>query len=212
MWKELTFFQKFLFLVLVTLVSILYTTIFGAIFGCDHKICYFMYGVKNGTHYETNIDVTTVSGISIDRSGYQIDLQKLDKLTDELELCLGDVYDAYYERKDFWIDRSCLNIKIAPDWFTAPCPDTPEVFPCELQPLLCDYKEERLERGCAETDYFKLDGCYCAGIIQDGNIIIVTPDLAAYKHELLHVLLDANDPIPPPFDQCEHGASACSLQ
>lgn len=211
MWKELSFFQKFLFLVLVTLVSILCTALFGAILGCDHKICYFMHGVKNGTHYEVAANETTPAGISLDTSGYEIDLQKLDKLTDEVEICLHGIFYTYYDKSDFWIDRSCLEVKIAPDWFTAPCPEQAQAFPCELNPSLCGDPAKRLERGCVETDYFKLDGCYCAGLVQDGQVLVVTPNLAAYKHELLHVVLNADDPIPPPFDECEHTIYECPM-
>jgi hypothetical protein len=62
----------------------------------------------------------------------------------------------------FSIDRGGYDVKIPPDWFEEN----------GLQGFPCDY-------------YGK-----CAGVVQPQHDIIVPPNLAAYKHELIHLVIN----------------------
>ena len=146
------------------------------------------------TEYDFDPCTVTEGGTEIDTSGFPIDIQEVDRKTDELELCLKEALND----EDFTIDKTRLNVKIAPDSFVAPCTDPVEIFPCGLP--VC---ERNPERGCSITEEFTEHGCYCAGVVQNGYILVVTPNLAAYKHEALHVILQIHDPFPAEFSACE---------
>lgn len=126
---------------------------------------------QNITDYPVDINTYTPGGIAVDATDTAVDLDKLDDLTSELEACLG-----------LTINRQCFAVKIAPDWYISECTGT-ELFPCDFSQARCD----------AFRPEGSLCPCNCAGVIQDGNFIIVPPGLAAYKHELLHVSLGLSD-------------------
>lgn len=137
--------------------------------------CYNTY-TGNATSYEFNPTSTSQNGISVDQSGYEVDLDYLDDLTDALELCLRDDLSD----PEFKIKHECLNVKIAPNWVIHPDTKNDQVFECDIP-----------------------GHEYCYGVVQDGNIIVVTPDLAAYPHETMHVVLGVADPIPKNLINCK---------
>lgn len=126
---------------------------------------------KNITSYEVDYDLITNRGLLVDTSGLPVSSEALDAKLLELEDCLGRE-----------ILGQCIGVKIAPDNYISECTGT-ELFPC-------DFPENRCEeiRSPGETC-----PCNCAGVIQDGNIVVVTPNLAAFKHELIHVVTGLSD-------------------
>lgn len=131
---------------------------------------YVNYG-SDITAYVVRAESKTPSGIVVDTSGIPVDLESIDRLTRELEQCLR-----------LTIDPDCLVVKIAPDWYVSECTNT-ELFPCDFPKSWCD-QIRPADNPCP---------CNCAGVIQNGNIIIVTPNLRAYKHELIHVVSGLSD-------------------
>lgn len=125
----------------------------------------------NITDYDVNMDVVSEEGIYVDRSDIEVDLGELDRLTREVEECLGKTIN-------YW----CLAVKIAPDSYVSECTGT-ELFPCDFPENRCD-KIRPPGEDCP---------CNCTGVTQDGNIIVVTPNLGAYKHELIHIVAGLTD-------------------
>ena len=126
---------------------------------------------RNITSYKANYDLVTNRGLLVDTSGLPVSAEALDAKLSELEDCLGRE-----------ILGQCIGVKIAPDSYISECTLT-ELFPC-------DFPEDR----CAAIRPPGVDcPCNCAGVIQDENIIVVTPNLAAFKHELLHVIYGVTD-------------------
>jgi hypothetical protein len=68
-----------------------------------------------------------------------------------------------------YIYRCGIGVKIADDWIEVP--PYGQVFPCG---------------NASETEL-------CYGIAQEPGIVVVTPDLAALKHEILHYLITSED-------------------
>jgi len=110
----------------------------------------------------------TEKGIRVDTSGNDVDLAALDRLVDEFELCNGDVT----------VDRTGFKVKIASGWYVSECTGN-QKFDCEFQ-------------GGAPPS---TTGCSvgCAGSVIKGNLVVVTPNLAALKHELTHLVFDIED-------------------
>lgn len=133
----------------------------------------------------------TASGIRVDDSGFDVDYDQLDGHIDALEQCLG-----------VSIDRTCLRVKIAPDWFEMPCEHTRgrQVFPCELGPA--DEKTRDRRGTCEERAYFDPNRLYCTGAVQDGHVMVVTPNLRTVRHEGIHVVRRTPDHQHPAF-RCE---------
>lgn len=110
---------------------------------------------------------TTKSGIKVDTSNQEVDLDKIDRLTEDLEKCLqGFGYKA--------VKRCGFNIKIAPDWRQQDCAGG-QLFPC---------LDSSFAHGCQNEKC----ACGCYGVIQYPSSIITTPDLKSYKHELIHLV------------------------
>lgn len=126
---------------------------------------------KNITSYSVSYDLVTNRGLLVDTGGEPVSAEALDEKLMELEDCLGRE-----------ILGQCIGVKIAPDSYISECTGA-ELFPC-------DFPEDR----CAAIRPPGMDcPCNCTGVVQDGNIVVVTPNLAAFKHELIHVVTGLND-------------------
>jgi hypothetical protein len=153
---------------------ILVLTLF--LFNCPDENCY-PNNYPNITSYEINITNTTNTGINIDDPLEEIDIEELERQTSALEECLGVT-----------IDRNCLLVKVAPDWYISPCSGN-QLFPCNINIQEC------LDKGLTLEDLEECP-CNCRARIQDNNIIIVTPDLLIYRGELARMVLGVNNPWP----------------
>lgn len=105
----------------------------------------------------------------------ELDQEELDRQTASLEECL-----------EISIERECLTVKVAPDWYISPCSGQ-EIFPCAMPKEVC------LNKGLTEEDLERCP-CSCRAIIQDENTIIVTPNLFLYRGELARMVTGVNNP------------------
>jgi hypothetical protein len=130
------------------------------------------------TNYDVSADVQTPGGISVDSSGADIDFNAIDSDTDKTEICLG-----------LSINRDGFNIKIAPDWYVFQTDDgrSAQVFSCDLPPSYCGNRPM----------------CVCAGVVQPPHTIVITPNLKAYRHELIHIVAGTNSHEDTVFARCE---------
>lgn len=130
---------------------------------------------KNLTNYEVNANTTTPNGIEIDTSGFNLDLDAIDHATNDLEICLK-----------LSIDNNGFNIKVAPDWFVPTEKPDAQAFPCDLPSSQCGNKPV----------------CVCYGVVQPLRTVVITPNLAAYRHELIHLVTNTGHDNPQ-FELCE---------
>ena len=136
--------------------------------------CPRIYG-KNITSYGYHPDATTTNGYRIDTNGQRVDLTAIDAIIQETTECFATLGVPDFEPPD----PSCVKIVIADDWFHPADNPTVQIFPCDLP-----------------------NAQGCVGVIQNNQIMIVTPDLAALAHELTHVQTGAGDPFPENWRQC----------
>jgi len=118
-----------------------------------------VYATTNYTSYSVHPNRFTKSGIRVDTSGFDIDLQKVDSLVNDFEKCHGSS-----------IERRAVVIKIAPDWRWSSEAQR-QIFPCRIGKSICGK-----------------DVCDCMGILQYAGTVVATPDLSALKHELGHLV------------------------
>lgn len=151
--------------------------------GCGHDECN-LYVYQSQFNYDTHFDQITPSGILIDTSGQNIDLVEIDQEVAELESCLSDFRvlpkeaDCIATTFEF-PNRNCLRVKIANDWFWSK-DGTQQLLPSAAPIELC--------RAKGLTD----DECWWRGGIQDGNVIITTPNLVIFKDPLIRVITGCN--------------------
>lgn len=122
--------------------------------------------------YETDFTEKTPGGIWVDATGQDVDLAKIDTLTDELESCLG-----------VSVNRECIGVKIPDDWFVSPCSGE-ELLLIPADDSLC------LAKGVTPTPE-----CPCSWRVetQDDNIIVIPPGLELYKAELARIVTGENN-------------------
>lgn len=130
------------------------------------------------TDYAIGKTVKTQSGVMVDTSGQEVDLAKVDQLTAEFEACTGKK-----------VERSAFILKIAPDWRYEECAAR-QLFPCKIPSF---------EKGCEDQTC----PCGCAGILQWPSTVISTPNLAPFKHELVHLVFGIVDHSNPWFAKCQ---------
>lgn len=130
------------------------------------------------TDYKVSPSVSTPGGINVDPSAMGIDLELIDRETDKLETCL-----------ELSIDRGGFDVKVAPDWYIF-TDEGAQVFPCDLPPSYC---------GGQPT-------CVCAGVVQPPRTIVVTPNLSAYRHELIHLVTGVKSHDNSVFTRCDHSS------
>lgn len=124
---------------------------------------------------ESNI-VFTPQGTEVDVSGFEINLDEIDMTTAATADCLGQN-----------INPSALSIKVAIDWYKSSCTGA-QIFPCDIG------------NNCGTPDPVNCP-CACTGVTQR-DLIIITPDLSAYRHELIHMVTCKKDG-DPIFALCE---------
>lgn len=129
------------------------------------------------TNYDVSPNAQTPDGISVDSSGMEVDLNFIDSETGKMESCL-----------ELSINRGGFNVKVAPDWYVFMDDRSAQVFPCDLPPSYCGNKPM----------------CVCAGVVQPPRTIVITPNLKAYRHELIHLVAGAHFHDDAVFARCEN--------
>lgn len=177
-------------------------TILASLVGCGNVggQCYDG-NYANVTAYRISPDASSPSGISVDGS---VDLAKLDALTDSVEGCLNSKFPdgkmpaelvvaahCLSDHVELHVHRDCLKVKVAPDWHVG-CQGE-EVFPCSIDPVLCEAKGFTPTPECP---------CECRSAIQDNGTIVVTPDLLMYEHDLIRLQTSCNYIWVPGLQEC----------
>lgn len=130
-------------------------------------------------------DLLTPAGIEVTSNGNAVSLRDIDRIVDEYKTCAGVERLPYFE---VLIPPSTM-----PDgggWYISPCTGN-QIFPCSLPPTACGAVVE----GCP---------CRCSGAWDDEfDLVVVTPNLKALAHELIHVQLQAGGHSSPLFEKCE---------
>jgi len=172
---------------------------------------------SNPTNYSIDPTLRTPNGIKVDSSNQIVDLNDIDRRTDEVEACLGKMFPdgvlpadivskstCLYNHFDTHVHRDCLQVKIPPDWYKGCidenwqyCSNVPgcgeEVFPCKVDPALCEAKGFTPTPECP---------CACRAMIQDNNTIVTAPNMHLYKSELIRLITSCNNIWTSQLDQC----------
>lgn len=132
----------------------------------------FGYYLNRSPNYPLANVVTSPGGVRYDSEvGDLLDVQQLDFLTDSLETCL--------ERS---IDRSTFIVKIPADW-TYNCDGTEEVLPFVSV----------VDRSCKGKDATVECPCRYRAVLQEPNVVVVTPNLKLYRDALTRLLLNTSN-------------------
>ncbi|MDD4476965.1 MAG: hypothetical protein PHY40_02290 [Patescibacteria group bacterium] len=142
-------------------------------FGCRclHDGCYWS-NYSSITDYDVNPDILSPSGILVDTSGFEVDLEELDKQIADLETCLR-----------IPVRRNCLTVKIADDWYQSVCSGQ-QLFPCNIDSQICYDKDVEPTAECP---------CACRSMVQNENTIITTPNLYLFRAELARMITGENN-------------------
>lgn len=152
--------------------------------GCDYEG--YWNGYMNITDYDINLDAVTPRGIYVDTSGFEIDLEEIDRQVDFLENCLQE--NSIISQ----IHREWFVVKIAPDWFVSECSGQ-QIFPCEMPDSVCENKDLEITEECP---------CMCRSAIQDENTVVTTPNFYLFRGELARMATGYNNPWFYPVSGC----------
>lgn len=164
---------------------------------CYSEVCLYRSYVSQ-FDYKVKISDTTPDGIQVDTSGQDIDLDKLDRLTRETELCLEAEFgnppvipeDVMLEGEctsnSFALPfhRECFDVKVPNDWVMS-CDGTQQLLPA-LAP----------QQGCLDKGLEPNSDCPCRwrGGLQNSNTIVTTPSMIIYKDPLIRFGTGCNNP------------------
>lgn len=161
--------------------------------------CKAKYTFADDTDYVVNNDTFTSQNIEVDRSGMNINLAMVDRLTNEVEKCLTETFGnpavlPEEVSKTAWcrgnttfdlpLHRECLTVKVANDWFLS-------------QYEYGGSKHQQLPyTNGAECTYKGLPSgpCYFRVGIQDDNTIVVPPSFYLYKDALVRIATGCSYP------------------
>lgn len=141
-----------------------------------------------GARYDVRPYLVTASGILVDASGQHVDLELLDRLTDEVVQCLSEEFPdgnltgvknglckRPYMNTAFY--RSCLWVKIPNNW----------VWSCDgSQQLLADLADPQ---GCINKGLIPTPECPCRWRallgVRPHLYVVTTPNFYLYKDPLI---------------------------
>ena len=132
----------------------------------------FGYYLDREPSYSIN-PVVSPGGVRYDGD---VDVEQLDFLTDQLESCL--------ERS---IDRSSFVVKIPNDW-TYNCDGTEEVLPFISV----------FDKTCKGQIATETCPCRYRAVLQEPNVVVVTPNLKLYRDALTRLLTGSSNPWEDP--------------
>lgn len=155
------------------------------------------YNYENQFNYNINVTNITKDGINVDSSGQHVNLDEIDRLTNETERCLVRLFgnpphipdyiaessDCLYNSFEIPFNRECVVVKIPDDWVYS-CDRTQQLLPHRAPQELCNQKGLQYNQNCP---------CLWRAGIQD-NSIVVTPNLYLYKDPLIRLTTGCNNP------------------
>lgn len=162
---------------------------------------------QNITDYCVEPNVRTPSGIKLDTSGYEVDLERLDTRVNEIESCVLDTMQKYSiisdDEQRKWqclrnsfdperdkLKRDCLVIKVVDP-----------IYSCSDWQHIPD-DPEGARQICLTEGFMPREECPCywRTAIQDENVIITPP--AIYLWELGRIMTSCNGVWQSPFAAC----------
>lgn len=183
---------------------------------------------KDATTYKITVDRTTPLGIGLDDPSRQVTDISVDLLAEQVQDCLKYKHSTCQgshcivqlneqEASNGQCISNTFNAEINWDWVQVKIPQhttTPEpsngrtplvddgwytssctsrqLFLCN-DPGYCTRSSSREEGEC---------GCNCNGAIQDNQTLILTPNLLAFKEELIRLVSGCNNVFIEPLKQC----------
>lgn len=160
--------------------------------------CPAKYPFNDQTGYDINQDQFTAKRIAVDTSKLNINLSKVDRLTDEVEACLIKTFGnppvmpeetikggkCLGSTFDLPIRRECLVVKVASDWFLSKY----EYGGTHHQQL------PWTNGGMCTNKGLPAGVCYYRVGIQDDLTIVVPPSFYLYKDGLVRIVTGCYDP------------------
>ena len=164
---------------------------------CFTEVCRFRFYASQ-FDYKVNISDTTDGGIQVDTSNQDIDLDKIDRLTIEVEACLEEEFgnppliprdvmlagDCISDSFALPFHRECFDVKVPNDWVIS-CDGTQQLLPA-LAP----------QQGCLDKGFEADQNCPCRwrGGLQNSNTVVTTPSMIIYKDPLIRFGTGCNNP------------------
>lgn len=156
------------------------------------------YALYNAFHYDVRPTLMSPSGIKIDPTGQALDMEKLERQTNEVERCLTDAFgsppkippdvmrdaECLVDTFNLPLDHGCLTVKVPDDW-TLTCDGSQQILPTRAP-----------DEGCLEKGLTPTAQCPCRyrGGTQDDHIIVTTPSFYIFKDPLIRVVTGCNNP------------------
>jgi hypothetical protein len=140
-----------------------------------------------GTHYSPRPDVATPLGVRVDRSGQNVDLNRVDQAVAQVEACLGRPIEAH-----------CLRVYVPTAWQMS-C----HVADGGHYQLLSEHPAD--QRACDAKPEIDgpAPGCPCLWrVLRQGATIIAPPDLRMLPAGIVSVATGIDDPWPTPLAAC----------
>jgi hypothetical protein len=160
--------------------------------------CEATFSYSDQTNYDVFPTSTTSQNIEVDSSGLNINLSKIDRLTNEVETCLimtfGNpsvlpddvIQNGKCEKSTFSIPlkKECLTVKVADDWFLS-----------KYEYAGTHHQQLPYTNGGQCTNKGLPTGvCYYRVGIQDNMTIVVPPSFYLFKDALVRIVTGCHDP------------------
>lgn len=160
--------------------------------------CEAKHSYPNQTEYDVYPSALTPENIAVDVSKLNINLNKIDRLTDEVEECLIKTFginprlsketiingECEQETFDLPIHKECLTVKVADDWFLSKYE-----YGGTLHQQL-----PYTNGGMCTNKGLPAGVCYYRVGIQDGLTIAVPPSFYLYKDALVRIVTGCHNP------------------
>lgn len=165
--------------------------------------------LQSVTSYQVHPTRTTPGGVQIDDPLGEVSDSVLDGLTDRVEACLERLAEPTVDESAAMgclpqralqrrLERSWFAVKVAPDWYRSSCHPEQQLFPCRVDPSLCDaaHLTEKGLEPCPGA------ACACRATVQDNRVVVTAPFLLVYAGELLRLVTACNAPWSGPLAAC----------
>lgn len=164
-------------------------TVFLLILSCAPEPCY-QYRIQNYTNFPVS-SLTLNNGILFDDPKHELNYNDviilnnkvLDCLINLPKLSVNELSNASCQGAFDLTIKSCLIVKV-PTWHHSVCTNE-ELFECSVGNQPCYDKGQVPTAECP---------CYCRAMIQDGNVLLTTPNLKLYPAYLTTLLTGCTNP------------------